>query len=115
MTGADSRVARDPEALNFLARVAADKRHGSRPWPGFDLQQLESFLSRAGVDLETARKDHAEATEHMPEIVREPERCIPFLKGASFLADGVENVCSGLRRLYQTAPRTFRAGEEGGA
>lgn len=114
MTGADSRISRDPDALRFLARIAAEKRGESRPWPEFDLHRLESFLSRAGVDLELARKDHADATDQMPEIVREPERCIPFLKGASFLTGDVDHICWRMRRQYEAAPRSFRAGNEGG-
>lgn len=99
MTAGDEAVAEDPEILTWLARVYAEKRHGSRPWPEFEESNLRGFLEAAGVNTELAIKEHTDALAEMPEVLGDPERCIPALKGASFVYPSAEGVCLRLERL----------------
>jgi hypothetical protein len=102
MNAADGFIARDPEVLEWLARVHAEKRHGSRAWPQFEAQGLEAFLRAAQVDVDRAVKEHTDALAVMPAKVTDPETCIPCLRGASFVYPSAEAACLGLERTART-------------
>ncbi len=103
MTGADQRVARDPETLAWLARALGEKKMKSRAWPIFDERRLEQFLEAAGIDTAAAVKAH-EDTMPPPAELTQIGPCIEKLRGASFLNFPEQEACVFLKRVVQGSP-----------
>lgn len=107
MTGADQRIARDKEVVDWLTRVYGELQNQSRPWPAFEAKRLRHFLAAAGADHRKAVDAHADALP-IPESVAGLEGCLEKLRGASFLAAPVESACMLLNQRSHGAPNRTR-------
>lgn len=103
MTGADQRIARNPDTVSWLAKVYAEMEHGSRSWQCFDKKRLRSFLQQAGVDRKKAVDAHEDSLP-IPSHLGRPEHCIPALKSASFLNVDVGGACVLIERRSREKP-----------
>ena len=104
-TGRDRRLARDPQLVEWLGKVAGEQANGSRDWPEFNAPQLAQFLSACDVDLLKCKQEHADALSSMPLEVTDAEKTVPRFHGATFLASSAEHVVFQLRKRHNTASR----------
>lgn len=104
-TGRDRRAARDPQLVEWLAKVLAEQVNGSRDWPEFDRDQLARFLGKCGVDVQAAVERNADALLSMPQELVDAEKAVPKLQGTTFIASSAEHVCYQLRKRHNVASR----------
>jgi hypothetical protein len=105
LSGGEQLLARDAEVVAWLTKVHGEKANESRPWSEFLDRPLARFLTAIGIDLEKAKKAHADALGTIPVRLRSLETGIPALRGASFLKSTPEVTALSLKRRYQTQAR----------
>jgi hypothetical protein len=105
LSGGEQLLARDPEIVAWLTKVHGEQANESRPWSEFLDRPLARFLNAIGVNLEAAKKAHADALGSIPVRLRTLEEAIPALRGATFLKGSPETTAISLRQRYQTQAR----------